>query len=93
MGAGYSILEKTDHQLNSDHMSDDSSKGGMSDSHPETMTDHEYSDTAGITSSPPHSGDEVGWCFSVGCRGMPSILNIFVIAQLKIFRILHGRLY
>ena len=31
----------------------------MSDSHPETLTDPEHSDQAGVTSSPPQSGDEV----------------------------------
>jgi hypothetical protein len=53
---GYSILEKP--EMVSDHMSDDSSKGALSDSHPETLTDPEHSDVA-VTSSPPHSGDEV----------------------------------
>ena len=33
--------------------------GAMSDSHPETLTDPEHSDQAGMASSPPHSGDEV----------------------------------
>eukprot|EP00092_Neocalanus_flemingeri_P012906 GFUD01013905.1.p1 GENE.GFUD01013905.1~~GFUD01013905.1.p1 ORF type:complete len:920 (+),score=246.81 GFUD01013905.1:471-3230(+) len=55
--SGYSILEKP--EIGSDHMSDDSSKGALSDSHPETLTDPEHSDHAGVTSSPPHSGDEV----------------------------------
>lgn len=55
--SGYSILEKP--EIGSDHMSDDSSKGAMSDSHPETLTDPEHSDHAGVTSSPPQSGDEV----------------------------------
>merc|ERR1719228_463910 len=55
--SGYSILEKP--EVASDHMSDDSSKGAMSDSHPETLTDPEHSDHAGVTSSPPQSGDEV----------------------------------
>jgi len=55
--SGYSILEKP--EVGSDHMSDDSSKGAMSDSHPETLTDPEHSDHAGVTSSPPQSGDEV----------------------------------
>merc|ERR1719186_525168 len=55
--SGYSILEKS--EIGSDHMSDDSSKGAMSDSHPETLTDPEHSDHAGVTSSPPQSGDEV----------------------------------
>jgi len=59
MGPGYSILEKPDNMMNSDHMSDDSSKGAVSDSHPETFTDQENSDNAVITSSPPHSGDEI----------------------------------
>merc|ERR1719210_1273405 len=54
---GYSIMEKP--ELGSDHMSDDSSKGAMSDSHPETLTDPEHSDQAGVASSPPQSGDEV----------------------------------
>jgi len=40
-------------------MSDDSSKGAVSDSHPETLTDPEHSDHAGVTSSPPQSGDEI----------------------------------
>ena len=31
----------------------------MSDSHPETLTDPEHSDQAGVASSPPQSGDEV----------------------------------
>ena len=31
----------------------------MSDSHPETLTDPEHSDHAGVASSPPQSGDEV----------------------------------
>ena len=31
----------------------------MSDSHPETLTDPEHSDQAGMASSPPQSGDEV----------------------------------
>ena len=31
----------------------------MSDSHPETLTDPEHSDQAGVTSSPPQSGDEI----------------------------------
>jgi len=53
----YSIMEKP--ELGSDHLSDDSSKGAMSDSHPETLTDPEHSDQAGMASSPPHSGDEV----------------------------------
>merc|ERR1711892_1440163 len=52
--SGYSILEKP--EIGSDHMSDDSSKGAMSDSHPETLTDPDH---AGVTSSPPQSGDEV----------------------------------
>lgn len=56
-GPGYSILEKP--EVGSDHLSDDSSKGAMSDSHPETLTDPEQSDGAVITSSPPQSGDEV----------------------------------
>lgn len=43
----------------SDHLSDESSKDGISDSHPETLTDPEYSDPPLVTSSPPHSGDEV----------------------------------
>jgi len=56
---GYSIMEKP--ELGSDHLSDDSSKGAMSDSHPETLTDPEHSDCAAgaATSSPPQSGDEV----------------------------------
>ena len=54
---GYSILEK--HELGSDHLSDDSSKGAMSDSHPDTLTDPEHSDPPANTSSPPQSGDEV----------------------------------
>ena len=33
--------------------------GAMSDSHPETLTDPEHSDQAGMASSPPQSGDEV----------------------------------
>ena len=33
--------------------------GALSDSHPETLTDPEHSDQAGMASSPPHSGDEV----------------------------------
>ena len=33
--------------------------GAMSDSHPETLTDPEHSDHAGVASSPPQSGDEV----------------------------------
>ena len=37
-----------------DHVS-----GALSDSHPETLTDPEHSDQAGLTSSPPQSGDEV----------------------------------
>ena len=62
----------------SDRLSDDSSKdgntalgggggggGGFSDSHPETLTDPEFSDnnmgaaTQQVTSSPPQSGDEL----------------------------------
>lgn len=31
----------------------------MSDSHPETLTDPEHSDQAGVASSPPQSGDEI----------------------------------
>ena len=54
---GYSILEKP--ELGSDHLSDDSSKGAMSDSHPDTLTDPEHSDPPANTSSPPQSGDEV----------------------------------
>ena len=56
--AGYSILERP--ELGSDHLSDDSSKGALSDSHPETLTDPEHSDCPATTSSPPQSGDEVG---------------------------------
>ena len=33
--------------------------GALSDSHPETLTDPEHSDHAGVASSPPQSGDEV----------------------------------
>ena len=33
--------------------------GAMSDSHPETLTDPEHSDQAGMASSPPQSGDEI----------------------------------
>ena len=43
----------------SDRQSDDSSKEGVSDSHPETLTDPEFSDPPLVTSSPPQSGDEV----------------------------------
>ena len=43
----------------SDRQSDDSSKEGVSDSHPETLTDPEFSDPPVVTSSPPQSGDEV----------------------------------
>jgi len=53
----YSIMEKP--EIVSDHLSDDSSKGAMSDSHPETLTDPEHSDQAGMASSPPQSGDEM----------------------------------
>jgi len=54
---GYSVLEKMD--AASEHLSDDSSKGGgMSDSQGEVMTDQEHSDTQILTSSPPQSGDE-----------------------------------
>ena len=45
--------------LGSDRMSDDSSKEAVSDSHPDTLTDPEFSDPPNVTSSPPHSGDEV----------------------------------
>lgn len=43
----------------SDRLSDDSSKEGVSDSHPETLTDPEFSDPPLVTSSPPQSGDEI----------------------------------
>ena len=33
--------------------------GAQSDSHPDTLTDPEHSDQAGVASSPPQSGDEV----------------------------------
>eukprot|EP00095_Tigriopus_kingsejongensis_P006170 maker-scaffold40_size501252-snap-gene-4.17 protein:Tk06170 transcript:maker-scaffold40_size501252-snap-gene-4.17-mRNA-1 annotation:"phosphofurin acidic cluster sorting protein" len=45
--------------VGSDRLSDDSSKEGVSDSHPETLTDPEFSDPQMITSSPPQSGDEL----------------------------------
>ncbi len=45
--------------VGSDRMSDDSSKEAVSDSHPETLTDPEFSDPPIVTSSPPQSGDEV----------------------------------
>merc|ERR1719427_1305248 len=53
--SGYSILEKP--EIGSDHMSDDSSKGAMSDSPPDTLTDPKHSDPPANTSSPPQSGD------------------------------------
>lgn len=56
-GKGYSILERP--EPGSDHLSDDSSKGALSDSHPETLTDPEHSDPPANTNSPPQSGDEV----------------------------------
>jgi len=43
----------------SDRVSDDSSKECVSDSHPETLTDPEFSDPQILTSSPPQSGDEL----------------------------------
>ena len=67
---GYSILEKP--ELGSDHLSDDSSKGAMSDSHPDTLTDPEHSDPPANTSSPPQSGDEV-----LTLAGVQVILIIF----------------
>lgn len=45
--------------VGSDRMSDDSSKEAVSDSHPDTLTDPEFSDPPIVTSSPPQSGDEV----------------------------------
>lgn len=45
--------------VGSDRLSDDSSKEGVSDSHPDTLTDPEFSDPPVVTSSPPQSGDEV----------------------------------
>ena len=43
-----------------ERLSDESSgKDGVSDSHPETLTDPEFSDPPLVTSSPPQSGDEV----------------------------------
>ncbi len=45
--------------LGSDRISDDSSKEAVSDSHPDTLTDPEFSDPPLVTSSPPQSGDEV----------------------------------
>jgi len=56
----YSILEPT--EKGPDHMSDDSSKGAMSDSHTEreNMPDPEHlRDPVGMTSSPHQSGDEL----------------------------------
>ena len=43
----------------SDRLSDESSKEAISDSHPETLTDPEFSDPQMLTSSPPQSGDEL----------------------------------
>uniref|UniRef100_A0A0K2UKU9 Phosphofurin acidic cluster sorting protein 2like [Acyrthosiphon pisum] n=2 Tax=Lepeophtheirus salmonis TaxID=72036 RepID=A0A0K2UKU9_LEPSM len=45
--------------IGSDRCSDESSKEGISDSHPETLTDPEFSDPPIVTSSPPVSGDEL----------------------------------
>ena len=51
----------------SERLSDESSGGGVggggkghggSDSHPDTLTDPEFSDPPLMTSSPPQSGDE-----------------------------------
>ena len=48
-----------DHGPGSDRISDDSSKEAVSDSHPDTLTDPEFSDPPIVTSSPPQSGDEI----------------------------------
>ena len=54
------LLSFIDHGgIGSDRISDDSSKEAVSDSHPDTLTDPEFSDPPVITSSPPHSGDEI----------------------------------
>ena len=45
--------------VGSDRISDDSSKEAVSDSHPDTLTDPEFSDPPIVTSSPPQSGDEI----------------------------------
>lgn len=45
--------------VGSDRISDDSSKEAVSDSHPDTLTDPEFSDPPLVTSSPPQSGDEI----------------------------------
>ena len=49
----------SDHGGGSDRLSDESSKDGVSDSHPETLTDPEFSDPQLIASSPPQSDNEV----------------------------------
>jgi len=49
----------SDHGPGSDRISDDSSKEAVSDSHPDTLTDPEFSDPPIVTSSPPQSGDEI----------------------------------